>query len=148
MRTIGRLIDLGAKPNLIYEQLYERNSLARVLLSARVLAGVKLECGGRLAYIVVRQSDFDATHAKPVDTEDLVNETLKIADTEAAFIAIEQLNKTVKVSFRSRSNLNVAEIAEQFGGGGHKQAAGAILPGPVNKAVQEVLASMKTAMTE
>ena len=148
MRTIGRLIDLGAKPHLIYEQLYERNSLARVLLSARVLAGVQLECDGRLAYIVVRQSDFDATHAKPVDTEDLVNETLKIADTEAAFIAIEQLNKTVKVSFRSRTNLNVAEVAEQFGGGGHKQAAGAMLPGPLNKAVQQVLASMKSAITD
>ena len=148
MRTIGRLIDLGAKPHLIYEQLYERNSLARVLLAARVLAGIQLDCDGRLAYITVKQSDFDATDAKPVDTEDLVNETLKVDGTQAAFIAIEQANKTVKVSFRSRTDLNVAKVAEQFGGGGHKQAAGAILPGPLSKALKVVLAAMKKALME
>ncbi len=148
MRTIGRLIDLGAKPHLVYEQLYERNSLARVLLAARVLAGIQLECDGRLAYIVVKQADFDATQAKPVDTEDLVNETLKIAGTQTAFIAIEQANQTVKVSFRSRTDLNVAQIAEEFGGGGHKQAAGAVLPGPLNKAVILVLDAMKKALDD
>lgn len=148
MRTIGRLIDLGAKPHLIYEQLYERNSLARVLLAARVLAGVQLESDGRLAYIVVRQTDFEATSAKPVDTEDLVNETLKIAGTETAFIAIEQANQTVKVSFRSRTDLNVARIAEEFGGGGHKQAAGAVLPGPLSKAVKQILTAMKSALND
>lgn len=148
MRTIGRLIDLGAKPNLVYEQLYERNSLARVLLGARVLGGIQLDAEGRLAYIVVKQSDFDATSAKPVDTEDLVNETLKIAGTETAFIAIEQANQTVKVSFRSRTDLNVAEIAEEFGGGGHRQAAGAVLPGPLNKAVKQILTAMKSALNE
>ncbi len=148
MQTIGRLIDLGAKPHLIYEQLYERNSLARVLLSARVLAKIKLECDGRLAYIVVKQSDFEATKAKPVDTEDLVNEALKIAGTQAAFIAIEQQNKSVKVSFRSRTNLNVAIIAEQFGGGGHKQAAGAVLTAPINKAVFEILTAFQTTIND
>ncbi|MCA9069249.1 MAG: bifunctional oligoribonuclease/PAP phosphatase NrnA [Planctomycetaceae bacterium] len=148
MRIIGRLIDLGAKPHLIYQQLYERNSLARVLLAARVLAKTQLECDGRLAYLTVTQADFEATSAKPVDTEDLVNESLKIAGTEAAFIAIEQLNKTVKVSFRSRTTLNVAQIAEQFGGGGHKQAAGAVLPGPLNKAVSQILTAMKSALDE
>lgn len=148
MRTIARLIDLGAKPNLIYEQLYERNSLARVLLAARVLAGTQLDCDGRLAYIVVKQSDFEATHAKPVDTEDLVNETLKIGGTETAFIAIEQANQSVKISFRSRTSLNVAQIAEEFGGGGHKQAAGAVLPGPLNKAVQQILIAMQTALND
>jgi phosphoesterase RecJ-like protein len=148
MRTIGRLIDLGAKPHLIYEQLYERNSLARVLLAARVLAGIELECDGRLAYIIVKQSDFEATHAKPVDTENLINDTLKIEGTQAAFIAIEQINKSVKVSFRSRTDLNVAQIAEQFGGGGHKQAAGTVIPGPLNKAVKLVLSAMKTALND
>ncbi len=146
MRILGRLIDLGAKPHLIYEQLYERNSLARVQLTARVLAGIHLDCEGRLAYLTVKQSDFTATKAKPVDTEDLVNEALKIEGTQAAFIAIEQENQTVKVSFRSRTNLNVAQVAEQFGGGGHKQAAGAVLPGSLNKAVKLILAAMNTAL--
>ncbi len=145
-RLAARLIDLGAQPDLIYQLLYEQYSYARVKLAGRVLDRVTLDADGRLAYTWVQLSDFDETGAKPVDTEDLVNECLRIGGTECAFIAIEQLNKRVKVSFRSRTTLNVAQIAEQFSGGGHKQAAGAILPGPPNEARKRVLAAILTAL--
>ncbi|MFO1021931.1 MAG: DHHA1 domain-containing protein [Planctomycetales bacterium] len=56
---------------------------------------------------------------------------------EVALIAIEQPNRQVKVSFRSRLGINVAVVAEQFQGGGHKQAAGAILPGPLMEAYKK-----------
>jgi phosphoesterase RecJ-like protein len=146
MRIAGRLIDLGARPNLIYQELYERNSLAKLRLASRVLAGTRLECNGRLAWVTVTQQDFEATGASPADTEDLVNETLKIAGTEAAFIAIEQINRTIKVSLRSRTDLNVAALAEQFGGGGHKQAAGAVLPAPLTAATETILQALRQAM--
>ena len=94
----------------------------------------------------LKQSDFKETGAKPVDTEDLVNECLKIAGTECAFIAIEQLNKRIKVSFRSRTNLDVAAVAETFGGGGHKQAAGAVLPGDLAATKTKLLAAIKEVM--
>lgn len=146
MRIISRLIDLGAEPHLIYQQLYEQNSIGKVRLAARVLSRVQLECGGRLAWIQVKQDDFEATESTPVDTEDLVNETLKIAGTQAAFIAIEQLNKTIKFSLRSQRDLNVAALAEPFGGGGHKQAAGAVLPGPLDEAVSTMRSAFLKAM--
>ena len=92
-----------------------------------------------------RRTPLD-TVAVPADTEDLVNECLKISGTKAAFIAIEQPTKSVKISFRSRVGLNVAAIAERFGGGGHKQAAGAILPGPVPTAIAQVLTAIKAAL--
>ncbi len=66
--------------------------------------------------------------------------------TQCAFIAVEQLNKTVKISFRSRTGTDVATVAEQFGGGGHKQAAGATISGALNDATQRVLAAMKKAV--
>jgi phosphoesterase RecJ-like protein len=109
---------------------------------------VTLECDGRLAYTSVLWDDFVETGARPVDTEDLVNECLKIAGTETAFIAVEQITRQVKVSFRSRSDLNVAEIAERFGGGGHRKASGAMLPGPPTRVLTEVLAVMKAALAE
>lgn len=146
MRMAGRLIDLGVQPHLLYEWLYEQYSLARVKLAGRVLSRVTLDCAGRLAYTWVQHEDFDESGARPVDTEDLVNECLKIAGADVAFIAIEQQNRNVKVSFRSRSDVNVAAIAEQFGGGGHKQAAGAMLPGPLPAARQRVLAAVAAAL--
>ncbi len=146
MHIIGKLIDLGAQPNLVYQQLYEQSSLARLRLQGRILGGMETECDGRLAYICVKQDDFAKTNAVQADTEDLVNECLTITGTEGAFIAIEQRNNSVKVSFRSRTDLNVAAIAEKFGGGGHKQAAGAVLPGPLADALATILTTMRAAM--
>ncbi len=145
-RIAGALVDAGVKPNLLFQALYEQATLARTKLVGRVLSSVQTECEGRLAYVTVTQQDFTETGAVPADTEELVNECLKIAGTQAAFIAIEQPTKSVKVSFRSRLGLNVAEIAERFNGGGHKQAAGAILPGPMPSALTQVLTAMKTAL--
>ncbi len=146
MRTAGHLIDLGAEPHLIYQLLYEQFSPARLKLAGRVLSRVNVECEGRLAYTSVEWDDFVQTGARPVDTEDLVNECLRIAGTVCVFIAVEQQNKRVKFSFRSRKNTNVAVIAEQFGGGGHKQAAGAVLPGPLADAMTKVVTAMKASL--
>lgn len=136
------LIDLGARPDVIYRQLYEQFSLGRIRLAGIVLGRVTLDCDGRLGYTWVEAKDFDESGARPVDTEDLVNECLKISGTQCAFIAVEQLNKTVKISFRSRTGIDVASVAEKFGGGGHKQAAGATLTGSLKDATQRALTAM------
>ena len=146
LRTAARLIDLGAQPHVIFQTLYERRSQARLRLAGRVLQRVEVGCGGKLAWASVSLDDFKESGAKPSDTEDLVNECLMIEGTQGAFIAIEQPNKSVKVSFRSRSDLNVAAVAEQFGGGGHKQAAGAVLQGPLPQVVASVVAALSTAL--
>lgn len=148
MRIAGHLIDAGAQPAVLYQLLYERYSLTRMKLVGRALTDMQHEFEGRLAYTIVTQDDFKATGAKPVETEDIVNECLRIEGTEAAFIAIEQQNGNIKYSFRSRTDLNVAAVAEQFGGGGHKQASGAILPGPLAEAQKKVLAAFRGVMAE
>lgn len=146
LRVAGWLVDCGAQPCAIFRELYEQASLARIRLAGRVLGKVALDCDGQLAYTSVPWSDFEELGALSSDTEDLVNEGLKIAGTKAAFIAIEQQNRQVKVSFRSRTEVDVAKVAEQFGGGGHKQAAGATLPGPLAQAIQQALAAMRSAL--
>jgi bifunctional oligoribonuclease and PAP phosphatase NrnA len=148
MRIIARLMEFGAKPADIFRELYEQSSIARMHLVGRALAGMTLACNGELAYITVPWSDFKETGAISSDTEDLVNECLKVVGTRGAFIAIELQNGQVKVSFRSRAaGLDVAKIAEQFGGGGHRQAAGATLPGPLPQAVARALEAMTMVAT-
>lgn len=146
-RIAGELIQCGANPAAIFRDLYEQGTLARVLLAGRILSRVKMDADGKLAYTSVSQEDFAETGALPSDTEDLVNECLKIAGTQAAFIAIEQANRQVKVSFRSRNEVNVAAIAEKFHGGGHRQAAGATFPGPLTQAVAQALTVMKEQLS-
>ncbi len=146
LKIASMLIDSGAKPHLLYRELYERSSLARLKLQARVLDRVALVAEGRVAHTFVRVQDFRETHTHPSDTEDLVNYGLTIEGVEIAVILIEQTNKQVKASFRSRSGLDVAAVARQFGGGGHRQASGAMLAGPIESAREQVLKALTSAL--
>lgn len=147
-RWIARLIDLGVKPHQVYQQLYEQHTLARVHLAGVVFARVQLGCEGRLASTWISLRDFRETGAGPADTDELVNQCLTIAGVECAFIAIEQLNRRVKFSLRSRTSVNVSQIAEELGGGGHRQASGVMLPGPLDDALARVLDVMTRAVNE
>lgn len=147
MRIAGELIDRGAEPHVLYRLIHEQKTVGRLRLHGRVVGRINLECDGRLGYLTVSLQDYKETGAIPADTEDLVNQCLTIAGVEAAFIAIEQPNGNVKVSFRSRLEFNVAEVAALFGGGGHKQAAGATLPGPLADALAKVLPPMQQLVT-
>lgn len=142
----GRLIEQGAQPSGLYRELYERSSLARLKLHSIILSRVTLACDNRLAFTYVCRKDFSETGAHPTDTEDLVNSGLSIDGVEASFILVEQLDKRIKASLRSRSDLSVAAIAETYGGGGHRQAAGAMLPGPIEAAQANLLNAFKSAM--
>lgn len=143
LRRIARLMEYGASPAAIYRELYEQSSLARMKLVGRALSRMTLDCDGELAYLSIPWSDFEDTGAVSSDTEDLVNECLKITGTKGAFIAIEMQSKQVKVSFRSRcEGLDVSKVSEQYGGGGHRQAAGATLPGPLASAIETVRNAM------
>jgi bifunctional oligoribonuclease and PAP phosphatase NrnA len=144
----ARLIDAGAAPNLLYRELNERSSLQRLRLHAVVLSRVAVDCDGRLAHTHVFQKDFQETGAHPTDTEDLVNDCLTVDGVECAFILVELKSGQVKVSLRSRSRVNVARVAEQFGGGGHRQAAGATVAGPLATAQQRVIEALTTALQE
>jgi phosphoesterase RecJ-like protein len=147
MQSAAWLIEHGARPQMLYQQLYERSSLARLKLHGRVLDRVDVECDGRLAHTYVLRKDFKETGSHPSDTEDLVNECLTIEGTEVAIIVVEQQSKQAKVSFRSRTDLDVAAIAERFGGGGHKKASGAMLPGPLMEARETVLQVIRDALS-
>ena len=147
MRTVGQLMECGASPHTVFRELYEQASLARMHLVGRALERMMLDCDGELAYTTIPWTDFAELGATSSDTEDLVNECLKITGTKAAFIAIELQNHQVKVSFRSRTEgVNVAAVSEQFGGGGHRQAAGATLAGPYPQAIAKALEAMTKAV--
>jgi phosphoesterase RecJ-like protein len=142
----GQLVDAGARPAAIYNAIYEQDTLARVQLRGRILARTQTELDGRLVFTSVTREDFDATGAAAADTEDVVNMTLVISGTDVAVISVEQPDGNVKVSFRSRAGLDCSRLAESFGGGGHKAAAGATVPGPLAVAEPRVLDAVRAAM--
>ena len=138
-RCAARLVDAGASPTEIYGDLYERDTLGRVRLRGRILSRTTPELGGRLVYTWVLAEDFEQTGALPSDTEDAINLTLAIAGTEAAVIMIEQLKGGFKLSFRSRCAMDCNAVANKFGGGGHRAAAGAFVEGNIESVKDKVL---------
>ncbi|MCI0455744.1 MAG: bifunctional oligoribonuclease/PAP phosphatase NrnA [Gemmataceae bacterium] len=141
------LVAAGARPTPLYEQIYEQNSLARLRLTGLVLERLQVSSDGKIAYTEVRREDYAATGAVPQDTEDLVNYARSVAGVEVALFFMEQPRGGVKVSLRARSKVDVARVAEQFGGGGHRPAAGAILEAPLPEARARVLEAVQAALT-
>jgi len=144
-RVAARLVDAGASPPAIYRELFEQDTLARLHLVGRTIAGAKTSYDGAVIYSTVRQSDIKEVGALPSDTEDLVNLTLTVKGTELAAILIEQPDKRIKVSFRSRGPVDCSALAGRFGGGGHKAAAGSIIDGPFDSAYERVVAAVDEA---
>jgi len=137
-RVAARLVDAGASPPAIYRELFEQDSLPRLHLVGRTLAGAVASRDGRVITSTVRQRDIREVGAQPSDTEDLVNLTLAVKGTELAAILIEQPDGRIKVSFRSRGPVDCNALAGRFGGGGHRAAAGALLDGPFDAAKSRV----------
>jgi phosphoesterase RecJ-like protein len=134
-----KLVLAGACPEVLYERLFEDNSLARLRLTGVVLERLQSTNGGRVAYTEIHRKDYEATGATPQDTEDLVNYTRGLAGVEVGLLFMEQPRGGVKVSFRSRTQVDVARLAEGFGGGGHQRAAGAVIEAPMEEARARVL---------
>jgi len=144
-RVAARLVDAGASPTMIYRELFEQDSLARLNLVGRTLAGATTFHDGKVILSTVRQSDIKQVNALPSDTEDLVNLTLAVKGTEVAVILIEQPDGRIKVSFRSRGPVDCNLLAARFGGGGHKAAAGTIVDGPFDAARERIMAAVDEA---
>lgn len=138
----AELVDAGAKPAELYPLLFERNSLGRQKLMGRVLERLTTTSHGLVAHSCILLPDYAATGALPPDSEDLVNLTLGIAGVEVGLLFMEQPAGGTKVSFRSRGSLDVRKLAEQFGGGGHAAAAGAIVQKPLEQTRTEVLTAI------
>jgi phosphoesterase RecJ-like protein len=145
-RAVAKLVDAGVRPDAVYADLYERNTLARLWLRGRILASAKSQLDGRLLIAAATRSDFEVTGAQRSDTEDVVNMLLSVAGSEVAVLLVEQGHGRIKASLRSRSPINVRHLAERFGGGGHAAAAGAMLEGPLNKAEANLLDELRNVM--
>lgn len=146
LQLASRLVAAGADPARLYKDLYEDETLGRLLLTGRTLAKATTELDGRLIYTWIEQSDFEAAGAIPSDSEDMINTLLSVGGTQAAVILVEQPRGGFKISFRSRCDLDCSELAAQFSGGGHKKAAGAFVDGPLEPVRAKVLDAVRNAM--
>jgi phosphoesterase RecJ-like protein len=145
-RCAAKLIDAGADPAAIYNALYEQDTLGRMKLRGLILTRIETDLNGRLAHTYVLKEDFTKTGSLPSDTEDAINMALAIGGTQFAVIFVEQSSGGFKISFRSRCHVDCSKLAEKYGGGGHRAAAGAFLKGTLADVQPLVLDAVRAAM--
>lgn len=123
LRAVAGLLDAGVRPDELYLKLFQSDRPQRMMLMVRMLQSLQLSCGGRLATMVIRKADFTASGALPEETENLVNEPMRMGCMDTSVLLVEN-GGVVRASLRSRGAIDVAAIAATFGGGGHSRAAG------------------------
>jgi bifunctional oligoribonuclease and PAP phosphatase NrnA len=139
-----KLVDHGADPVLIARDVYFSNPPAKMLLLGAALANLHYD--GQVAWLWVTQNDMDGTHAEEEDCEGIVNYAIAIDGVEVAVFLRELRDDRIRLSLRSKGRVNVASIAERFGGGGHESASGCTLDGPLPAATELILGCLRAEM--
>jgi bifunctional oligoribonuclease and PAP phosphatase NrnA len=138
------LVRLGADPVLIAQEVYFSNPEAKILLLGAALANLRRD--DRLAWLWVSQNDMDRTHAEEEDCEGIVNYAIGIRGIEVAVFLRELRDHRIRLSLRSKGRVNVATLAERFGGGGHENASGCTLDGPLPLATEQILSLLRSEL--
>ncbi len=121
---IAHLLKLGADPVNIYENVYERGTAGRIKLLGQALANLQLVHNGNVAYLTITQRMLLDTGTTEADTDAFVPYTLSVNGVIIGMMFTE-LADGLKINFRSKGDIRINELAKEFGGNGHKNAAGA-----------------------
>jgi phosphoesterase RecJ-like protein len=135
----------GASPSQIARNLYFANPESKIRLLAVALSN--MQCDGPIAWSWVTDAEMERAGASPEDCEGVVNYLIGIAGVESAvFLREVAPNGEFRLSIRSKGNVDVAQIAETFGGGGHRSASGCTLDGPLDAATERILTQLRTRL--
>lgn len=118
------LVKRGADPIWLYDEIYNNLNPEKIKLFGKFVTSITYHFGGKLVVGVVTLQDFKNYHSDVQDVEGFSTFIMSIGGVEAGFVVVE-LKDSLKCSFRSKGNINIKDFASIFGGGGHKNAAGA-----------------------
>jgi phosphoesterase RecJ-like protein len=135
------LVLAGADPSYCARNIYFAHSVAKLRLLGEALRN--LNTHGGIGWTWVTQEQMERCGAKEEDCEGLVNYVLSIGEVEVAVLLRELPEGRFRVSLRSKGGLDVARVAERFGGGGHECASGCSVEGPLAHAVRQILDSFR-----
>lgn len=143
----AELVTRGADLARICDEVYQSYPLSRARLLKHVYSKFRLTDGDRIAWFWLKKKDFARTGAESDDTEGLIDHIRAIEPVVVACVFEELEPELTRISLRSKSaKVNVNEICQQFGGGGHPAAAGARIPGTPLSVQRKVIAAVKRAL--
>lgn len=145
MAVGGALIAAGASPTTIYESVYENASFGAQKLLGRAMDRMTRSADGKLVWSWVTQADFTELDATDKDTDGIATALRAVRGSEVAVFLREMPTGKLRVSLRAKDPWDVAAVAAQFGGGGHRLASGCSLDGPPEAAIAALLGALTAA---
>ncbi len=145
-RTAAALIDRGVDLDEIKLNLIESKSKEEIALLAMALQSISYSPNGKIAWMTLNYNDIKSIQALEVCPEGIINHSLTIQGVEMGLLFRELSPGLIKVGFRSKGKADVAEIAAQFGGGGHQRAAGAQQQGTMEEVERRLILAIESVV--
>jgi bifunctional oligoribonuclease and PAP phosphatase NrnA len=125
-------LEAGVDPVLVARNVYDSNNMGRLKLFGAVLSAMQIDQTGRIAIVYLDHEMARAAGGTYEDTEGLINLPLTVKEIEAVLFFKQDEGDRYRVSMRSKGEVDIGAVAKEFGGGGHKNAAGCTVTGAVD----------------
>lgn len=147
-KACSELVSHGASPIKVSEHLFNNNPPEKIKLLGYVLSTLQMNETGDVAVITMFKEHLDKLNLKEIDTEDITTLTRSIKGVKMVLFFKQMAEDTFRVSLRSKGSANAAEIAEYFGGGGHRHAAGFTVKGKHEELIQDIPKKVRELLTD
>ena len=138
-----KLVESGVSPNDVYAKIYESNSISSLMLQSKVMSTLELFFDNHVSVLTMCKEMIIECGAIYEESDTIINIPLKSEDIKVSVFFKENEEGILRCSMRSKGNINVSEIAQLYGGGGHKTAAGFKSKYPLEEIKSKVLDMFK-----
>src|SRR5712664_3883676 len=145
-KVASELLRTGVKPAKTAESVFASYPWSRIQLMGEVLSTARRDPSGRVGCMRQSMEMQKRAAASDEDADGFVNYPLTVAEVEAVALLKESAPEVYRTSLRSKGDVNVARVAEGFGGGGHRNAAGCTLTGPWDEVEQKIIQLLRDAV--
>ncbi len=148
LRAAAALMERGAAFEQICSHIFRRRTLSKTRLIGRALSTMRLFADNRIAVMSVSQADLKELGATVDECENVVNYLNEIDGVQVGILLREMTVGGYKCSLRGAGDANVADLARQFGGGGHVKAAGCTVPGTLAEAERQLVEAAMAGLSQ
>jgi bifunctional oligoribonuclease and PAP phosphatase NrnA len=148
LQAAAELVQLGADPVKMARGLFKSRPASTLRMQGRILRGLHFEFCDRLVWGSITQAQLRESGASTDQADSAIDQLNTVRGQELALLFKEAAPRLTKVSIRSRDQVDAAELAAKFGGGGHRRAAGIEMAVPLKEAEAKVLAEVRSRMND
>jgi phosphoesterase RecJ-like protein len=139
-------LDAGVDPVLVARNVYDSNNMGRLKLFGSVLSAMQIDATGRIAIVYVDHEMAREAGGTYEDTEGLINLPLTVKEIQAVVFFKQIEGDEYRISLRSKGDIDIGAIAKEFGGGGHKNASGCTVAGPIDALQKTFIEKIEVAI--